>query len=98
MDQSDRNREEERVERDLYVILLHVYTLTRAGIPIGLTIQRIDHDLGFDRSRGALLVRGLIRADYLQYSGTAEGVTLTRKGVDYIEHAARRRRSLRSLG
>jgi hypothetical protein len=92
-----RNLEEEGLERDRYIVLLHVYTLTWVGPTPSLTSERIIQDLGFTRSRGNLILHGLMLEEYLQYATTGEGVVLTRRGVDYIEHAAGRRHSLRLM-
>src|SRR5688572_27744859 len=93
--QVQRNAEEEGLERDRYIVLLHVYTLTWVGPGNGLTVERIGQDLGFDRARGNLLIHSLMLTEYVQYGPVGEGVVLARKGVEYIEHVARRRHSLR---
>lgn len=93
----DRNFEQEGLERDRYIVLLHLYTLGQASHAPTFPLGRIMKDLGFPSSRTDQIVHDLIEGQYLEDSGTAEGVMLTAKARLYLEHTAGRRRSVRLL-
>jgi hypothetical protein len=90
----DRDRDGEIEDRDRYVILLHLYTLSQAG-PVGqLGIERITSDLGLRETRCIELLRSLESGGYIA-SAVGDRVAVTTRGCEYIEKLAGRRRSLR---
>ncbi|MEX2572565.1 MAG: hypothetical protein WD737_14790 [Gemmatimonadota bacterium] len=83
------------IQRDLHVVLVHLYT-GRATAPMTpLTAEKVARELGFTPGRSVSLIEMLRGAGLLRYSGFGEGLVLTASGVDYIEREAGRRRSLR---
>ncbi|MEX2583553.1 MAG: hypothetical protein WD766_09770 [Gemmatimonadota bacterium] len=92
-----RKGEEWALERDAYVVLLHLYTVTQAAPSAALAPERITRDLGFTESNSDVILRALLYEGYVEHCGSAQGLTLTGKGSDYIERKAGRRRSLRLL-
>ena len=90
-----RDPEEEARERDRFVILLHMHTMSDATAGGPLPTDRILKDLGFTRARADQLLESLYLAEYIRWTGLGDGVTLSRMGRDYIERLAGRRRSVR---
>jgi hypothetical protein len=96
MHQKEANLQEERIiERERYAVLLHLYTYGLLSQMEGIPGDRIMRDLGLRQARTDGLLRSLLLAEYLDYSGTGRGLLLTGKAVDYLEKGAGRRRSLR---
>jgi hypothetical protein len=90
----DRDRDGEIEDRDRYVILLHLYTISQTG-PVGhLGIERIASDLGLLEVRCIALLRSLESGGYIAHT-FGDRVTVTTRGCEYIEKLAGRRRSLR---
>ena len=84
-------------ERDSYIVLLHLYTLTELAPVLCLAADRLVRDLGLPESRAEKIVRGLLDSEYVEYCGSGQGLVLTAKGVRYIEREAGRRRSVRLM-
>jgi hypothetical protein len=91
---SQRDYQEECRDRERYVILLHLFTLTQAADEDIFPSERIVLDLGFSQDRADALIQGMVLAGYLRYA-VGDSLALTRKGMDYIERQAGRRRTLR---
>lgn len=91
----ERDFEEERRERDRFLLLQHAFTLAEGDPTTVLPGGRVWRDLGFSRTEGSALVDGLIRGGYLEERCTGRLVRLTRQGADFLERRARRRRSVR---
>jgi DNA-binding IclR family transcriptional regulator len=92
----DRERHQRiALERESYVVLLHLHTLADGEPGDSRSEERIARDLGFsppqlERVLDALRMAGLLRRD-----SSGHGLSLTEPAIDYIEHGARRRRSVR---
>ena len=83
------------VERDRYVVLLHLYNIGSIKRGSSLTTEKITRDLGLSPFRAHVLLTNLSDAGYLRSTGRSEGLELTAQGMDYIQNRARRRQSLR---
>lgn len=92
---SDAQLAQRIMERDRFAVLLHLHTRGHFDAGKGLSDERIIRDLGLRPARGEPLLRGLIRAEYLEQSRSGPGLVLTEKGREYVEHGAGRRRSVR---
>ena len=93
-DLQQRDRTAERLEREAYDVLLHVFTLCGASPDVECAELLLARDLAFEGSHLSLLI------DHLVMSGCVRrrvggGLFITSTGSDYIEHAARNRRSVR---
>jgi hypothetical protein len=91
-----RDAELERLERDSFVYLQHVYTISERDPAARQSGSRMNKDLGFTPDRGAMLLDHLIGTGYL--AGHGPMISITPEGVDYIERLAWRRRSVRAAG
>ena len=83
------------LERDRYVILLHLYTMRRADGAGSLRLHSIMRDLGVHLDCAESLVGPLKRANLVEESSSGDALALTAAGVAYIERGAKRRRSVR---
>lgn len=90
---SHRNREREALERDRYIVMLHLHTLCHNGQISGVPRERIARDLALSTEREDRVVDDLIRAKMATDSGP--GIALTARGIGYLTYGARRRRSIR---
>jgi len=88
-----RDRHEERDERDRFVVLLHIYTLAKAGVE-KIGADRITSDLGLPAARSARLIGALEFGEFVRHT-RGVSISITRRGVEFIERVAGRRRSLR---
>ncbi len=91
-----RDYESERCERDSFVFLQHVYTLSGGGSISAIAGQQVARQLGFTAETTQRLMEHLVAADFLTQSDGGN-VSITKNGRDYIERAAQRRRSVRLL-
>lgn len=90
-----RNPTEERHERDRFVLLQHIYTLTQATPGTLLPERRIWEALAFSETEALPLLKSLRWAGYLEEDVGGFRIGVTRKGIDYIERHAGRRQSVR---
>jgi hypothetical protein len=89
----ERDFEAERHERNSFIVLQHVYTITteRPGFPP----HRIADDLALARGEAAEIIGHLIDIGFLERLPGSLAIRLTPQGSDYIERLAWRRRSVR---
>ena len=93
-----RSPEVERLERDSFILLQHAYTVTgaTAGLPVNGT--RLGHDLGFAEDEASRLINYLNWIGYLKESAAGPHLSLAPEGIEYLEHRAGRRHSVRAPG
>lgn len=84
------------MERDSYILLQHVYTLTGADPRVPVSLTRAGGDLGFAPQEASRLVHHLNRVGYMRESATGLHLSLAPAGIDYLERNAGRRHSVRS--
>lgn len=87
--------EQRAVERDRYVVLLHMYTLREVAPSSPCSIDKLTRDLGFTCAHAQLVIGSLAEEGYLARQGPGECYQLAARGVEYVETGARRRRSVR---
>lgn len=90
-----RDEEEIRRERQSFILLQHLYTLTDADPAVAASTHRAALDLGFPPVEIAALVRHLSEAGYLVRARGDTARCIPTAGAAYIERLARRRRSVR---
>lgn len=88
-------REQWSVERERFVVLLHLYTLREATPTTGWTPTTVMRDLGFSSDRVDIVLKPLIESGFLAHAGSSDGLTLTPRARTYLEREAGRRRSVR---
>lgn len=94
--QEEQDRHEQWcVERERFVVLLHLYTLRQVTPSAALTPAKVMRDLGFSSDRVQMVLDPLIRAGFLSLVGSGEGLVLTSRARAYLEREAGRRRSVR---
>ena len=93
----ERNVEEERRERDRFLLLQHVFTLAEADPTTLLPAEQGWRDLGFSRTEGLSRIEGLVDGGFLVERGPRLQVNLTPRATEYLERVAGRRRSVRLL-
>jgi DNA-binding IclR family transcriptional regulator len=93
----ERDFEEERRERNRFLLLQHAATLAEADPTVTLAGERLWRDLGFSLSEGHPLIRSLVRAGYLVERGAGPQVSLAPQAIEYLERRAGRRRTVRLL-
>jgi hypothetical protein len=96
MSETERTRDlaTEEKERISFILLQHVYSLACEGQG-WLVVGKIAADLALPVAEVVQIVAHLTYAGFLEWEGTGRPVGITQKGVDYIEHLAHRRHSLR---
>jgi hypothetical protein len=95
MDRPERDDTAERQERDAFLVLYHIFSVTAANPDVELAAETLARDLAFERPDITLLV------DHLALCGCVRcqlegGLSITPDGIDYIGQAAGRRRSVRA--
>lgn len=90
------SRDQERRERESFVVLQHAYTLSDADPSASLPYARLGEDLGFAEPHFGDLVAHLVGVGYLARVGAGSLLSITPAGIDYIERLAWRRRSVRT--
>lgn len=85
-----------RLERESFILLQHAYTLAQGDSPCGVNPHRLSCDLCFDDVETERLVRYLSWLGYLRESPTGPHLVLSPLGIEYLEHACGRRRSVRA--
>lgn len=83
-------------ERDCYVLLQHAFTLLQAEENARPTARRIAEDLGYTWSEAGPLFEHMLREGYLAGQVDEGSLSLTLKGLDYLEREAGRRRGVRA--
>lgn len=81
-------------DRDRYVVLLHLYSLTEGDSAPSVTPQKIMRDLALSVGYADSLLRELIKVGFVRL-GAEDRLVLTSQAVRYIEKEAGRRRSIR---
>jgi hypothetical protein len=96
MSESERMRdsETEEKERISFILLQHVYSLSREDDGV-LVVGRIASALALPVAEVVQIVAHLTYTGFLSWEGTGRPVGITEKGIEYIEHLAHRRHSLR---
>ena len=92
----DRQPEVERLERDSFILLQHVYTVTGARPDVPVNAARVGIDLGFAEEETSRLVRYLNWVGYMKESAAGPHLSLAEEGIEYLESKARRRHSVRA--
>jgi hypothetical protein len=92
----DRSRDAaaEQREREAFVLLLHTFNVSDARPDREVAVSRLARELAFEPRRLEELVSYLVDVAYLSRSSTGY-VTVTGKGLHYLERAAQHRRSVR---
>jgi len=89
-----RDEERERKERERFIVLLHVYTVT-AHEWSAVTVERIASALALAYDEARAILDLLLLHSYVVPVGGGTGVVVGKRGAEYIERLAGRRRSLR---
>lgn len=92
----DRRPEVERLERESFILLQHVYTVTGASPAVPVNAARIGSDLGFGEDETMRLVRYLNWVGFMKESAAGPHLALAEEGIHYLEHGAGRRHSVRA--
>lgn len=85
-----------RVERESFILLQHAYTLAQDDPTIGVNPNRLRADLCLGDLEVDRLVRYLSWLGYLHESPTGPHLVISPVGIEYLEHACGRRRSVRA--
>jgi hypothetical protein len=93
----ERDFESERSERDSFVVLQHVYSLSGGNIETMIAPDQLTVSLGFRIAETLHLVDHLIEAGLLA-RGPRGSISITASGSDYVRRLAWRRRSVRLPG
>lgn len=90
-------REEERIrmERESFVVLQHMYTLSGGDDGAAVALPRVSGELGFEAPRFTRLIDHLAAVGHVSPIAGGTFAAITAAGVDYIERLAWRRRSVR---
>lgn len=86
----------ERLERESFILLQHVYTITGASPRVPVNAARVGIDLGFGEDETNRLVRYLSWVGFMKESAAGPHLALAAEGIDYVEHGAGRRHSVRA--
>lgn len=90
-----KQRQKRREERTRYEVLFMLYGACAAEAGCVLRVSDFAQGLGAWREELFRAVEFLDRAGYIVYHGAGPAVSITPKGIQYIEGAAGRRRSIR---
>ena len=88
--------EQERMEQRRYDVLAKLYLLTGTDRTNGITPQEMETQLDVSPDTYLPLIEDLTRLGYVRHVGSGGAVAITEKGVEYMQRAAWRRRSIRS--
>jgi hypothetical protein len=94
-DERGRSPQVERLERDSFILLQHVYTLTGANCGAPVNAGRAGADLGFAQEETSRLVWYLSWVGYMKESAAGPHLSIAEEGIDYLERGAGRRHSVR---
>lgn len=90
----ERDYRAERRERDSFILLQHIYTITEADPSRSVMGSAVAKELGLSDAEASELVEHLSGLGYFEeHSGRELG--MSQKAVDYIEGLAWRRHSVR---
>ena len=78
-----------------YEVLATLYQACEGKAGCALTVSRFSQELGIWREELFRVLEFLDRKGYIIYHGAGPLVSITRRGIDYIEQEAVRRRSIR---
>jgi hypothetical protein len=84
-----------REERMRFEVLAAIHQACEGKTGCALRVATFTDQLGIWREELFRVLDFLDRRSYIEYHGAGPRVSVTQKGVDYVEHLARRRRSLR---
>lgn len=79
------------LERDRYVVLLHLYTIRDTEAAQLASAERVLSNLGVEASRAEDLIGPLIRGNFIRQSSPGDPLVLASAGIEYIEREPRRR-------
>ena len=86
-----------REERMRYEVLLMLYRATEGAMDRPFNVVRFTQDLGVWHAELFRVVEWLDRKGFVRYLGAGPTVSLTPRGIAYIEREAAGRRSLRDM-
>ena len=78
-----------------FEVLSLLYQATEGGVERPLNVVKFTEDIGTWELELYRVVEWLDRRGFVRYLGAGPTVSLTERGVDYIEKEARRRKSIR---
>lgn len=84
-----------RVQRQLYRVLLQIHRHADGRCTQAVQARQFAHQLRMPLEELYRAVYDLTVRGYLDYLGAGPRVCITEKGLEYIEHGARRRQSIR---
>ena len=87
--------EQERMEQRRYEVLAKLYLVTGADCANGITPQEMERQLDVSADAYLPIIEELARLGYLRHVGSGGAVAITEKGIQYMQTAAWRRRSIR---
>jgi hypothetical protein len=90
-----RDLRKEQRERDRFVLLQHLCLLSDNMPGILLPERRVWERLEYEEAEAVALLESLHWEGYVAHDSGWLQIAATRKGVDYIESMAHRRRSVR---
>jgi hypothetical protein len=93
---TERDPDTQRRERDSFVFLQYIYTVTEADTTRAVGSSKAADDLGFCRAEASELIDHLTRFGYFTEVSPGNRLALTSKAVEYIEGLAWRRHSVRT--
>ena len=91
-----RHPDLERLERDSFILLQHVYTVTGADPAVAVNRSRVGQELGFAEEESSRLIHYLNWVGYMKQSAAGPHLSIARDGVEYLEREAGRRHSVRA--
>ena len=91
-----RQPELERLERDSFILLQHVYTVTGADPAVAVNGSRVGQELGFAEEEASRLIHYLNWVGYMKQSAAGPHLSIAPGGVEYLEREAGRRHSVRA--
>lgn len=91
-----RQPEVERLERDSFILLQHVYTVTGADPAAPVNGSRVGMELGFAPDESSRLIHYLHWVGFMKESASGPHLSLAPEGIEYLEHRAGRRQSVRA--
>jgi hypothetical protein len=94
-DGRERDLDLERRERESFIVLQYVYTLTDASADVSVPCARIAADLGYRESGCGELIEHLVYVGHLAWVRPGLTISITPGGIEYIQQLAWRRRSVR---
>lgn len=90
----ERDHEAEQRERESFILLQHVYTVTEADPGRSVISSTIARDLGFSEAEASELIEHLGGLGYFEEHSDRE-LGMSTKAIEYIEGLAWRRHSVR---